>query len=338
MKNNIKLTLCVILFNCTVSFAQNTKTDTLLVKISEDIEAIKDEIIEEKSKPFTGQSIFEDSKGKSAIFLPNGGTFGLNIADASIKLSFSQSVSTSPIFLGLDVSGKTNDGVLSLISKGIISPGAKVNGAIGVKELFKKYDRLDGWLTLKVGYEGSTFKLYKPDNVFSKQIEKTIFNSFVTSLNFNMKIDGNKLLALSLGYQKANNYGDLDDIELTDEKTITDTTKNITRTYETKTKAKIGDYKVYQQIPINVDYFWTPKNLPRVGFYHYWRTAYSIEDKKFQNGFGTGIYLLKKNNPLSSIAGVIFEVKDIAKLNENYGKGFVVNIVASYNFGFTKRK
>ncbi|MEW6774498.1 MAG: hypothetical protein AB1304_10930 [Bacteroidota bacterium] len=314
------------------------KIDTSLTKISETVDAIKEEVVEEKSKPFTGQSMFEDSKGKSAIFLPNGGTFGLNIADGSIRLSFAQNVSTSPIFLGLDVSGKTNDGVLSLISKGNISPGAKVNGVIGVKELFRKSDIFDGWIALKAGYEGSAFKLYNPDSAFSKQITKTTFNSFVTSLSFNLKIHGNKLLAVSVGYQKSNNYSDLDDIELIDKKIITDSATNTTRTYETKTKAKVGDYKAFQQIPINLDYFWTPKNLPRIGFYHYWRNAYSIEDKKFTNGFGTGIYLLKKNHPLSSIAGVVFEVKDITKLSENYGKGFVVNIVASYNFGFTKRK
>lgn len=345
MKNIIKFTFFAILLHSTISFAQSNKSDTLimkidtsLVKIFKTVDAIKDEVVKEKSKAFTGQSMFEDSKGKSAIFLPNGGTFGLNIADASIKVSFSQNVSTSPIFLGLDVSGKTNDGVLSLISKGNISPGTKVNGVIGVNELFHYCDRLDGWLALKVGYEGSALKLYSPDSAFSKQITKITFNSFVTSLSFNLKIDGNKLFAVSFGYQKANNYNDLDDIELIDKKTITDTITNTTRTYEIKTKAKIGEYKVFQQIPINVDYFWTPKNLPRVGFYHYWRTSYSIGDKKFQNGFGTGLYLLKKNNPLSSIAGVVFEVKDITKLNENYGKGFVVNLVVAYNFGLAKRK
>lgn len=344
MQKSLISLIGIILFICNVSYTQNNKTDsllskadTLLLKINNNIEAITEVIAEEKSKPFAGQSMFEDTKGKSAIFLPNGGTFGVNITDASVKLSYSHSVSNVPLFFGLEFAGKSNDGVVGLISKGNISPGAKINGIIGVKEFFRNTNRLDGWLALKVGYEGTSFKLYKPDSSFSKQIEKVTFNSFATSLNFNLKIDGNKLLAISAGYQHGNNYEDLDDVELTDKNSITDTATNTTRTYETTTKAKMGEYQTFHQIPINVDFFWTPNNLPRIGFYHYWRTTISIHDK-VQNGFGTGIYLLKKNNPLSSIAGIVFEVKDISKLNENYGKGFAINLVLAYNFGFTKRK
>lgn len=305
--------------------------DSTLRRIDENVGKLKEEIVKEDPEPYTGQSIFEDRKGSSAIFLPSGGTFRLNTADASLKFSFANRLSSKKIFYGFDVSGKTNDGILSLISKGNISPGAKVNGIIGLQELFPESKLLDGWLALKIGYEGSSFKLFNSDSIFANQINKTSFNTLTTSLAFNMKIGANKLIGLSVGYQKVNNYQDLDEIELTDTKIIKDSATSTTRTYENKIKVRSGEYKVSDQIPVNLDIFWTPNNNPRLGCYHYWRTKFT--NGKMTNGFGSGLYLLKKNNPLSSIAGVVFEVSDISKLKDGYGKNFTVSFVIAYNFG-----
>lgn len=319
-----------------VVFGQELKSiDSTLMSIDANVGELKDELVKEKPSPSTGQSIFEDSKGNSAIFLPSGGTFRLNAADASLKFSYADRVSTKKLFYGFDVSGKTNDGLFSLISNGNISPGTKVNGIIGLQELFHKTNLFDGWLALKVGYEGSSFKLFNPESVFTNQIKKTSFNTFTSSLAFNLRIGGNKLLALSVGYQKVNNYSDLDELELTDTKTINDSVSNTTRTYMSKVKARTGDYKVFDQVPINIDFFWTPNNNPRIGFYHYLRTKFSAG--KATNGFGSGLYLLKKNNPLSSTAGIVFEVSDISKLNDGFGNNFTINFIVAYNFGFTNR-
>ncbi len=326
----------MFLLLCSFIYGQESKSiDSTLRRIDENVGKLKDEIVKEDPEPFTGQSIFEDRKGSSAIFLPSGGTFRLNTADASLKFSLANRISTRSIFYGFDISGKTNDGVLSLISKGNISPGAKVNGIIGLQELFSNSNLLDGWLALKIGYEGSSFKLFNSDSVFTNQINKTSFNTFNTSLAFNVKIGGNRLIGLSIGYQKVNNYEDLDEIELTDTRTLKDSLTNTTRTYENKINVRSGDYKVLDQIPVNLDFFWTPNNNPRLGCYHYWRAK--ITDGKMTNGFGSGLYLLKKNNPLSSIAGIVFEVSDISKLKNGYGKNFTVSFVVAYNFGFTKR-
>lgn len=322
---------------CTKSFSQNElkNIDTSLKRIDENVGKLKDELVKEDPEPYTGQSLFEDRKGSSAIFLPYGGTFRLNTADASLKLSFVNRVSNKKFFYGFDVSGKTNDGIAPLISKGDISPGAKVNGVIGLQELFHKSNILDGWLALKIGYEGASFKLFNSDSIFANQIKKTSFNTFTSSMSFNLKIGGNKLLAASIGYQKANNYDDLDDLELTDKTTIIDTVSNTTRTFEKTIKTKVGDYKTFDQIPLNLDFFWVPSNTNRIGLYHYWRGKFTNGD--FKNGFGSGLYLLKKNNPLSSIAGVVFEVSDISKLKDGFGKNFTVNFVVGFNFGFAKK-
>jgi hypothetical protein len=319
------------------SFSQNElKTiDSTLKRIDENVGQLKEELVKKEPEPFTGQSLFEDRKGNSAIFLPYGGTFRLNTADASLKLSFVNRVSTKKLFYGFDISGKTNDGITNLISKGDISPGTKVNGIVGLQELFHKSNLLDGWITLKVGYEGTIFKLFNSDSVFAKQIQKTSFNTFTSSLSLNIKIGGTKLIAASVGYQKANNFDDLDDLELTDKKTFVDPVTNTTRSSEKKIKVKVGDYKTFDQIPLNLDFFWVPNNTNRIGLYHYWRGK--ISDGDFTNGFGSGLYLLKKNNPLSSIAGIVFEVADISKLNDGFGKNFTINFVVGFNFGATKK-
>jgi hypothetical protein len=312
-----------------------TKIDSSLKSIDENVGTLKDELVKEDTEPYNGQSIFEDRKGASAIFLPYGGIFRLNTADASLKLSFVDRVSTRKLFYGLDIIGKTNDGIMSFISSGNISPGSKVNGIIGLQELFHNTNTLDGWLILKVGYEGASFKLFNSDSLFANQIKKTSFNTFTSSLSLNVKIGGNKIFAASIGYQKVNNYEDLDDLELTDQKIIKDTVSNITRTYEKKTKVKVGDYKTFDQVPINVDFYWYPSNMQRIGIYHYWRTKFT--NGKATNGFGSGLYLLKKDKPLSSIAGIVFEVNDISKLNDGFSKNFTINFVVAYNFSFTKR-
>lgn len=338
-------------------FAQQTELqsiDSTLKRMDKNVAKLKEELVKEESAPFTGQSIFEDRKGSSAIFLPYGGTIRINTADASLRFSFTNY--SPPIkterskpkyemkpFYGFELSGKSNDGILPLISSGDISPGAKANLILG-KDIFNKtkngrnedVSQKLGTLILRIGYEGSSFKLFNSDSSFANQINKESFNTFVSSLSFNLKVGGNKLFAISVGYQRINNYSDLDELELTDTKSIKDTVASITRTYVTKTKVRTGEYKVLDQIPLNVDFFWTPNNNPRIGFYHYLRTK--ITDRKTSNGFGSGLYLLKKNNPLSSIAGVVFDVSDISKLDEGFGKNFTLNLVVGFNFGFTKRK
>ncbi|MBZ0202494.1 MAG: hypothetical protein K8I03_05710 [Ignavibacteria bacterium] len=308
--------------------------DVSLKNIDTNVMNIKEEIVKENEKPFLGQSIFEDRKDNSAIFLPYGGTFRLSTADASLKLSYVFRISNKHLYYGIDFSGKSNDGLVPLISKGDISPGARVNLNIGLKEIFtrKKDSLIDGWVNLKLGYEGSIFKLYNADSTFSNQIRKVSFNTARASLSFNFKMGGTKLIALSIGYQKVNNYEDLDEIELTDKKIDYDSLTTVLRSFESKTKVRIGDYQTYDQFPLNLDFYWVIGEDSRFGIYNFLRTM--ITNGKITNGFGTGLYLLKNASPLSSIAGIVFEVKDLSKLKEGFDKNFTINFLIGYNFGY----
>jgi len=333
MKKQITFIL-VFFIESVVTGQQTGGIDSVLNIINGNVSDIRKEIVKDKPEPFTGQSIFEDRKGQSAIFLPHGGTFRFDSSDASLKLSFAHKISNRKLYYGFDLSGKTNDGLMSLFSKGNISPGVKFNGYLGIQELFKSSKLLDGWINWKIGNEVSSFNLFNPDLAFSDQVQDELFYGYSTSLAFNTKIGGNKLIAISLGYQKSNNYEDLDEIELSDLISITDPISGVTRSYQTKSNARMGDYETYNDIPINLDFFWTPGKMPRIGFYHYWRTT--LRDGKSKNGFGSGLYLLKKNNPLSANAGIVFEAADISKLGEEPAKNFTVIIVLAYNFKFAQ--
>jgi hypothetical protein len=271
----------------------------------------------------------------SAIFLSNGGTFRLNTADASVKLSFVNKVSNRRFFYGAEVSGKTEDGLLPLIAEGRVSPGVKLNGVLGIQEFFRSTNNLDGWLLLKLGYEGSDFKLYDPALSFASQFKDSSFNSFTSSLAFNLKVKGNVVAAVSLGYQKKNNYDKLDEVEVTDTKTVVDPVSGVSRTSKTTIKGRQGEYVESKVVPLNIDGFWFPKNTPRIGFYHFWHAEFN--NKKTVSGLGSGIYLLKKKNPLAAIAGIVFEIPDVSKLNDGVGKSFSVNFVVGYSFGFKNK-
>ncbi|HNW98990.1 MAG TPA: hypothetical protein PKK00_11330 [Bacteroidales bacterium] len=317
-------------------FAQDLKSiDSSLKHIDENLGKLKEQLIKEDPKPYAGQSIFEDRKGNTAIFLPSGGTFRLNTADASLKFFFTNRISTNKLFYGFDISGKTYDGIVSLFANGHVSPGTKVNAIFGVQDLFSKSKKYNGWIALKVGYEGALFKIYNPMLNFTDQVTKTTFNSLPVSIAFNLRAGQNKLFGISVGYQKINNYEFLDEIELTDSKTVFDSLSNTTRTYVYKVKARSGNYYTADQVAINYDFLWMPNGLSRLGIYNYWRTKFV--NGKMTNGFGSGLYLLKKDNPLSSIAGLVVEVTDVTKLKEGYGKNFTISFVVPYNFGFAKK-
>lgn len=284
---------------------------------------------EEGTNGQDGQSTFEDKDGETSIFLRQGGTFRLNTLDGSLKLSYSHENTKSHLFYGIDVSGKTHDGILSLFANGKITPGVKANAVIGYKEI-EISSKLDAWTYAKIGYEGASFKLFEPDSIFAKQINKKTFNTFVVSGAFNLKVGGFAVFGLGFQYKKGNNYSSLEDIEINEITNYTDSTSNTIRTQEQKMTLKSGDYRVFDQWTIQADAFWLPNNQPRIGFYHYFRAKF--QGDQFVPTLGSGIYLLKKNNPLSSIAGIVFEINDLTKINEGFGKSFSVNFVVGYNF------
>lgn len=334
----ILLFCSVILLDTSMILAQGSPADILLIKkldeINQNVSEIYKTIKKEQDKPFDGQSIFEDREGESAIFLPYGGITRINTGNASFKLSYIFSVADKSFFYGFDFSGKATNGIRSVIENGDISPGGNANLLLGFKELFKKSHILDGWFTVRIGYEADKFKLFNPDTIFNNQITNETFTSTTFSLSFNLKIGGNKLSAISIGYKKENNFDELKETTINSVITIIDSTTNTVRTIRNEETARLGQLKEEDSLPIKLDFFWFPAKQPRIGFHYFWRTK--ITDDKTTNGFGTGVYLLKEKNPLNAIAGLVFEVKDFSNLNKEkeLKDNISVSFIIGYNFNF----
>lgn len=278
------------------------------------------------------QIILEDKDGNSSIYLPKGGYFRLNTSDASLKLSYIFSNSKNHIYGGFDISGNTQNGILPLLSKGQIVPGINFNVLFGYKELEVLNNVV--WIGLKFGYEGASFDIFNPKNDFNNQIKNVSFNNFSTSLYANTQIfeSGRCFLGFSVGLKRSNNYKDLDDLELTDETVFFDTLNHITRSYKIIRTVKVGDYKTYNVVPINIDLFWYPTN--QFGLYHFWRSK--LIDNNITNSFGTGFYLLKNGSPFSSIGGILFQINDISKIDAGFSKNITISFIIGYKFSFQK--
>ncbi len=291
-------------------------------------------ILAQVSSAKINQTIFEDREGESAIFLPYGGVTRINTGNASFKLSYIFRVTNRPFFYGFNFSGKATNGIRSVIENGDISPGCNFDLIFGFQELLRDSDILDGWLIVKVGYEADRFKLFNPDTNFNNQITSETFTSAIFSLSFNLKIGGNKLSAISIGYKKGNNFDELEETTISNVTTIRDSATNTVRTIKNEETARLGQLKEKDSLPIKLDFFWFPANQPRIGFHHFWRTR--ITDDKTTNGFGTGVYLLKKKDPLNAIAGLVIELKDFSNLNQGKElKGNIsVSFIGGYNFSF----
>ena len=334
----VLLFCCVISFDMSLVIAQESPTDSLLIKkldeINQNVSKVHKTIEKERKKPAVGQSIFEDREGESAIFIPYGGIARINTGDASFKLSYICSVTNVSFFYGFDFSGKATNGIRSVIEKGDISPGGSVNLILGFKEFFKRCDNLDGWLTFRMGYEADRYKLFNPNVAFINQITNETFTSTTFSLSFNLKIDGNKLAAISIGHKKTNNFSELKEMTIRTATTLIDSTTNTVRDYGYEETARMGLLKEKRALPINLDFFWFFPNRQRIGFHHFWRKK--VADDKTIHGLGTGVYLLKEKNPLNAVAGLVLEIKDLSKLNKD--RCFIdclsVSFIVGYNFSF----
>jgi hypothetical protein len=285
----------------------------------------------------TETPVYEDTENETSIQWPNGNAFRVNTKDASAKLVFSKTVNqrkSHPLIWGLDLSGKTNDGALSLFSEGRFTPGFQANGTIG---WYINYDRVTpgkdttrniSWITFKAGYEGSKLKLINTDTSFDQMIEKKTFGGGGFSLSYNVICGNNLLFGLSAGYYRKNNYGSLDEIELSQTQTFVDTTSGITRTTEEKIAGKTGTYKTFNQFRVQGDVFIIP--VQHLGLHGYAR--YRLNGESDSNvSLGVGAYLLR-DSALSSRAGIVLGFDDITH-TKSASESATVSLIVGFSFG-----
>jgi hypothetical protein len=295
-----------------------------------------------------GQTFFEDSKGESSIIFPNGGLVRLNFADSDVKFGYIFSNTVEHFFWGLDLSGKASNSIASIFSKGDISPGAKANLNLGFKELLGGATGNDAWVNFRLGYRGVSYTLFDPAKAYDEQISKDFFSGYDLTGNFNFKLSQigsytgiGGLLGLGIGYNKINNLNNLDEFTITSQVNLTNGTPSAIRSYKEEINARIGQYSEYNAVPIRADFFWYPKfkaqedgsiKDTRLGFHHYFRSQ--IANNKTFSSLGTGVYYLKKKNPLQAIAGIALEVKDLSNIGNksDFKDNAILNFIIGHSF------
>lgn len=99
------------------------------------------------------------------------------------------------------------------------------------------------------------------------------------------------------------------EIEDVTEETSNGTTRTVTR----KASAKEGaGYAESLAIPLRGDLFWLPgSGDDRIAFTGFLRTAWAAARNNRLTNVGAGIFVLKKDSPMTSLGGTVLEVRDL---------------------------
>lgn len=277
----------------------------------------------------------------------NLGLIKFTTTDKKLELnhySYFQSKKFTDFFIGVSGSGEIKNSVTNLFSSGDIVSGGEANLRLGFRLIKNKTDwgkllaekktpeeiqdildnntkpASDLWLIATGGFKGSSFKLFKPDSIFSKQIEKTNFTGteINVGLNYwNARISNNTILAgATIGIKKTNNFDDLSESTQEDTKSVTDSITGATRKVVTKRAVYTGLYKETTVYPLNVDLYFMPHKLENITFLAYSRTDISkIELPRTKLGFG--VFFLKNQNAFNPVAGLTFDFADTFNVDKS---------------------
>lgn len=197
--------------------------------------------------------------------------------------------------------------------------GASKSAIYSLPEL-KKYKGFDR-LTFQGRYAFQQFNLFNPAAPFASQLTKKDFRSPSAELIYTRYIGGGKLFGVSIGVEKANNSGDLTEVDIRDY--ITGTSGPTTREFGRTRKALLGDFRQYTRSFVNADFAVFPKKFKRrIGVNLFARSEIAGENKGVRPGIG--IFLSEKGAPTKVIGGVSFSVDNNGKAN--------LALTAGYNF------
>ncbi|MCX6225914.1 MAG: hypothetical protein NTV01_14370 [Bacteroidia bacterium] len=290
-----------------------------------------------RTEILSAQTFFEDAKGKSSINLPVGGIIRVNTSDESLKFGYYYNRSDKDVVLGLDASGKSNNGLAPIISNGKLSPEAALNFNLGFKNISTDDSNPSGYdyLNFKIGIGAAKYKLISVDTSYEQQTKSESFNKINLGLSYNYYLNGNMIFGIYGGYDKTNNISGLSKLKVKESTSIsTDSTGTIIRTSEEEYTAWKGELKTINQFSLFFDYVYIPDFLNnRVAISLYSRSSFN--SSRNQTNGGLGIYLNQKDEPLKIVGGIIYEFEDLfdaKKAGTSVGKRGTIGIVLGYYF------
>jgi len=328
--------LLIILLNCNVfSYSQNIVNDpkgNSAISLNPGFKETKDEKKEESPKieeiPF------------------NLGIIKFTTSEKKLELnhySYFTPKKFTDYFIGVNASGEVKNSIASIFSTNNIVTGGEANLRLGFR-LFKNqtnWPKLlagkktkaeiqnildyctrpasDLWLVLNGAFRGSSFKLFSPDSVFSKQINKINFTG--TDINiglnyWNARVLYNTILVGgTIGLKRTNNFDDdLEESTREDTRVIIDTSTNTTRKIVVKQTVYTGVYKETTVYPLNLDLYFVPQKLENIAFLFFSRTDISRTELP-KTKLGLGVFFLKKQNAFNPVAGFTIDYSDVFNSN-----------------------
>lgn len=297
---------------------------------------------------------FKDTKKEDAENNPkveevsfNLGILQFTSTDKKLELnhySYFHSQKSKDYFIGISGSGEVKNSVANLFSSGNVVAGGEANLRFGIRLYRNKkvWDTLlagkktaqeiqnvldyntrpasDLWLVVTSGFEGLSFKHFRADSVFSKQIEKINFSGADVNLGlnyWNARIANSTILAgATIGIKRTNNFDDLTESIQEDTKIIADSATGIVRKVVAKQTVFNGLYNETTQYPLNVDLYFVPHDLENLAFLIYSRTDISKTEKP-KTKIGFGLFFLKNQNAFNPSVGLTIDFDDIFNVDRS---------------------
>jgi hypothetical protein len=176
-----------------------------------------------------GQSVLEDAQGKSGMYsLKGGGNVKLNFSDAAATLAYARPFanSDSGFRFGYSVTGKSNGGVASLVSKGEFVPTVSASMVVGYRNwLFEPLrstdtaDKGEDGVFLEIAPSYSQFKTIDTSLAYDKQLKKDNFWGGMVALSYAARYH-NVLASGRVQAERKSNFDDLKSVQVADERIV----------------------------------------------------------------------------------------------------------------------
>lgn len=292
--------------------------------------------------PASGQSTTENSKGESAVILPDGplagGTILVNTENSSVRFVFLDRSTAQRFYYGVEAAAKASNGVGSLFKGTDVAPGARLAVNLGRHSIAT--DPREGgnfdWLNLTVGYEVSRFTMFDGARAFSNQITRSTLSSPVVAASYGYLWRGSVFVVGTLGVSRQNNYQELEEVTVKQAEVISGPS-GITRTITREIKARIGSLTESRLGTARLDALVVPGFVDnRLGLAFYGDTGFA-DDLQRGTTIGGALHILRRRRPSQSLGAVVLEIADVfgAHANRDLRRQLKVFVQAGVPFGFT---
>jgi hypothetical protein len=260
------------------------------------------------------QSLFQSGNGETSIYLRQS-VAAINLGNSTASLGFYHRLNEEHPAIGAEAYATANSGVTTLFSSN--APKAPEGGGDGTFSwhylFFPKPvagstgPQKEDWLLLDAGYGRSSFYVYPLNTVPPSNVQKTDFDRFRTIVAYNQALHGDVIWGIATGAERRNNISDLKSYTL--QTTIVPSPTGSQSSIVNTQAGYYGNYKVYIGVPVYTDILWylpptviVPGFGNRLGLDFLSRSDVAAPNRASSGGLG--IYLFKKDDPLSAIGGV----------------------------------